>query len=114
MSHENDFHVATPEDFQLHAQPLHMLVSRLRLGLASIHRAVRIEEVHRIETDHSQPTGDNLGSEPATLNKGMTLIFRNEGVPNFRETLRPFIRAPIEDVMRHDIVIAERRDHRDR
>lgn len=111
MAHENSLHVTTPQYLQLDPQPLHMFVARLRLGLATIHRAVRVEKVHRVETDHRQATGDYLRGKPPTQNKGMALVFRNESAPDLREALRPFVGALFENIVRHDIVISKSGDH---
>ena len=107
VSHQDGLHASSSQQLQLDAQPLHLLVSRLCLSRTSIHRRVRVEEVHCVEAEDGKSVGDGLDEEIASSFKNVALLLGDEFAPDIEIFPGPTVRPRIEDVVGNHVVVAE-------
>ena len=69
-------------------------------------------DLHRVHADDRQIVGNHLHVEPTAPLELVPLRLRYEIPPNFQVFQRPFVRPSLEDIVRHHIIVAKRRNDR--
>jgi hypothetical protein len=69
-------------------------------------------DLHRVHADDRQIIGNHLHVEPTAPLELVPLRLRYEIPPNFQVFQRPSVRPSLEDIVRHHIIVAKRRNDR--
>ena len=113
VADQDRLHAAPAQELQLHAQPLKLLVSRLRRARAAVDAGVAVEEVHGVDAEDGEPAGHDLDLEPAAELEAVALLLGDEVAPDVGVLPEPLVGPRAQDVVRQDVVVPKVGHHGD-